>query len=86
MARKLFVANLSPEVDQAALEKLFSSYGKVKWATVVMDPDTGKSKGFGFVEMNNEIQTQIAISKLDSKKIAGRVIQVSKAQSSGKTR
>ena len=81
MARKLYVGNLSPGVGHTALEKLFAAYGAVKWVTVVTEPATGRSEGFGFVEMSTDAQTQAAITGLNGKRIAGRVIQVSEAQS-----
>ena len=62
MGTRLYVGNLSYNVTNPSLEKLFAEYGRVQSAQVVMDRDTGRSKGFGFVEMSDNGQAQAAIT------------------------
>jgi RNA recognition motif-containing protein len=76
----IFVAKLDFGVDNAKLRSLFESYGKVNKATVAMDKETGRSRGFGFVEMESESEGQAAIDGLDGFQINGRSIAVKKAE------
>ncbi|MDO9512145.1 MAG: RNA-binding protein [Bacteroidales bacterium] len=69
---KIFVAKLSPRTSSTDLEKLFSAYGEVKSAKVVIDRETGNSKCFGFVEMADEISGQEAIKNLNDKELNGK--------------
>ena len=62
MGSKLYVGNLSYNVDSSALEQLFSQHGTVQSAEVIADRDTGRSKGFGFVQMGSDEEAQAAIS------------------------
>jgi len=76
MASKLFVGNLSFEVGSEELQELFAGQGEVISATVITDRDTGKPRGFGFVEMAQEADAQKAIASLDGREFMGRNIKV----------
>ena len=76
----IFVARLDYGVTSQDLEDLFSDYGSVSSAKVIMDRDTGKSKGFGFVEMPNDAEANAAISGLNNSKLDGRAIAVKEAK------
>jgi len=77
---RLYVGNLSYNVTNQQLEELFTQYGQVKSAQVVMDRDTGRSKGFGFVEMIDANQARAAIEGLNLKEIDGRSLTVNEAR------
>jgi len=80
MGRKLYVGNLSYDVDNAALEQLFSQHGKVETAQIIQDRDTGRSKGFGFVEMGSEAEAKAAITALNGQSHGGRPLTVNEAK------
>ena len=80
MGKKLFVGNLSFDTTSAELETLFSEVGTCESATVVTDRDTGRSRGFGFVEMSSSTEAGKAISSLNGRDVAGRQINVSEAK------
>lgn len=80
MAIKLFVRSLSYNTTEASLEELFATIGKVVSAKIIMDRDTGRSKGFGFVEMGSDEEAQEAIRQLEGKELDGRAISVSEAR------
>jgi RNA recognition motif-containing protein len=80
MATKLFIGRLSFNTTDEALEALFAEYGKVVSARVATDRDTGRSKGFGFVEMEDDEAAQKAIAALDGKEFEGRTIVVNVAR------
>jgi RNA recognition motif-containing protein len=80
VGKKLYVGNLSYDVDNAALEALFATYGTVKSAEVIHDRDTGRSKGFGFVEMADDNAAQEAIRGLNDTQQNGRPITVNEAR------
>jgi cold-inducible RNA-binding protein len=80
MSKKLYVGNLSYTVGNRELEELFAVHGTVESANVIMDRDTGRSKGFGFVEMGNDEEAQAAISALHGKDIDGRSLTVNEAR------
>ena len=80
MGKKLYVGNLSYGVSSSALEQLFSSFGKVDSAQVIEDRDTGRSKGFGFVEMGSDQEAQAAIQGLNGKEHDGRPLTVNEAR------
>lgn len=80
MAMRLYVGNLSYNTTNESLEQLFSEFGQVKSAQVVMDRDTGRSKGFGFVEMSDNGQAQAAMNGLNSKEVDGRALTVNEAR------
>jgi len=80
MGKKLYVGNLSYDVDSSALEQLFSAHGTVESAQVIADRDTGRSKGFGFVEMSSDAEAQAAIAALNGQEHAGRALTVNEAR------
>lgn len=82
----IFVAKLDFGVDNNQLRSLFETYGKVNKATVAMDKETGRSRGFAFVEMENDHEGQAAIDGLDGRIINGRNIAVKKAEDRGDNR
>lgn len=80
MATKLFVGSLSYGVNDDQLNEFFAQVGKVASAKVIIDRDTGRSKGFGFVEMENDEDAKKAIAELDGKELDGRAIAVNEAR------
>jgi RNA recognition motif-containing protein len=80
MGKKLYVGNLSYQVDGAELEQLFGQYGQVASAQIINDRDTGRSKGFGFVEMANDNEAQAAIEALNGQQHNGRALTVNEAR------
>ena len=80
MGKKLYVGNLSYDVDNASLEALFVGYGEVRSAEVIQDRDTGRSKGFGFVEMADDNAAQEAIRGLNETQHNGRPLTVNEAK------
>ncbi len=77
---KLYVGNLSYGTTDADLETLFAEYGAIQSARVVIDRDTNRSKGFGFVEMDNAGEAKEAISALDGANFQNRTIKVNEAR------
>ena len=80
MGKKLYVGNLSYRMTDSDLEQLFASHGSVTSAQIIMDRDTGRSKGFGFVEMANDQDATAAITALNGKEIEGRTLTVNEAR------
>ena len=80
MSMKLYVGNLSYTTSSEDLSRLFSSYGTVESATVITDRDTGRSKGFGFVEMASREEGEDAIQAYNGKEIDGRSLTVNEAR------
>jgi RNA recognition motif-containing protein len=80
MGKKIFVGNLSFDTTSADLETLFSQAGTCESAAVITDRDTGRSRGFGFVEMSSASEAQKAISELNGKELQGRTLNVSEAK------
>ena len=80
MSKKIFVGNLSFQVTDLDLEDLFKQYGEVLSAKVILDRDTSRSRGFGFVEMSSEGSVQSAIDALNGTDVKGRAINVSVAK------
>jgi RNA recognition motif-containing protein len=80
MGKKLYVGNLSYETTDADLDTLFAAHGSVQSAQVIMDRDTGRSKGFGFVEMGSDSEAQAAIQALNGKEVGGRSLTVNEAK------
>jgi RNA recognition motif-containing protein len=80
MGKKLYVGNLSFEVTDGDLLKMFEPHGTVQSAQVIMDRDTGRSKGFGFVEMGNDAEAQAAIQALNGQEVEGRALKVNEAR------
>jgi len=83
MAVKLFVGGLSFSTSNERLRETFAACGTVESASVVTDRDTGRSRGFGFVEMATPEEAEQAISKLNGTSLDGRTIQVEKAKAPG---
>ncbi len=80
MGKKIYVGNLSYSMDDQSLSALFSEFGNVESARIVMDRDSGRSKGFAFVEMSTDAEAQSAINKLNGTEQSGRAINVSEAK------
>ena len=80
MENKLYVGNISFQLDEQQLEEAFAAYGSVKSVKIITDRDTGRSKGFGFVEMETGDQAQECVSNLDGKDLSGRNIRVNIAR------
>jgi RNA recognition motif-containing protein len=80
MGKKLYVGNLSYEVSGSDLEQMFSQHGTVESAQVIEDRATGRSKGFGFVEMGSADEAQAAINALNGQDHGGRALTVSEAR------
>jgi RNA recognition motif-containing protein len=80
MATRLFVGSLSYNVNDDQLKEAFEAFGQVVSAKVIVDRDTNRSKGFGFVEMGSEEEAQAAVKGMDGKDLAGRSVAVSEAR------
>src|SRR5687767_2506145 len=80
MGKKLYVGNLEYAVTENDLQTMFSAHGTVQSAQVIMDRDTGRSKGFGFVEMGSDQEAQAAITGLNGKDHGGRALTVNEAR------
>lgn len=80
MGKKLYVGNLSYSVDSSELEQLFGQHGQVVSAQIINDRDTGRSKGFGFVEMGTDDEAQAAITALNGQEHGGRTLTVNEAR------
>jgi len=80
METKLYVGNLSWNVNEEQLKNLFSTYGTVVSAKIIMDHSSGKSKGFGFIEMSSQEEIEKAISELNGKELDGRALRVNIAR------
>lgn len=80
MNNKLYVGNLSFRLEESQLEDVFGECGTVQSVKIIKDRDTGRSRGFGFVEMESEEQAQNCISNLDGKEVEGRGLRVSIAR------
>src|SRR5215210_7821756 len=80
MGNKLYVGNLSYNIRDDDLQQAFAQYGSVSSAKVMMDRDTGRSKGFGFVEMGSDPEAQAAINGMNGQALEGRAIVVNEAR------
>jgi len=80
MGKKLYVGNLGYGVTDSDLLKMFEPHGTVESAQVIMDRDTGRSKGFGFVEMKSDQEAQAAIAALNGQDAGGRALTVNEAR------
>ena len=80
MNNKLFVGNISWNVDDAKLAEVFAVVGTVVEAVIIKDRQTGRSRGFGFVEFGSDDEGRAAIAGLDNKELSGRTIHVSEAR------
>lgn len=79
MGKKIYVGNLSFNTNEAGLTDLFQQYGKTTSVKIISDRDTGRSKGFGFVEMDTEEAAQSAISALNGYSLDGRQLKVNES-------
>lgn len=77
---KIYVGNISYDTSDSDLRKAFEAHGEVESATVISDQYSGRSKGFGFVEMSNDTEAQAAIDSLNDNDFMGRTIKVNKAR------
>ena len=80
MSKKLYVGNLSFGVTESQLQELFSPYGSVQSAQLISDRETGRSKGFGFVEMGSDQEAQAAIAGMNGQMVDGRALTVNEAR------
>ncbi len=80
MGKKLYVGNLSYTVDSSELEQLFAPHGTVESAQIISDRETGRSKGFGFIEMASDSDAQSAIAALNGQQHNGRALTVNEAR------
>ena len=80
MGKKLYVGNLTYGVTDSELEQMFAAHGTVQSAQVIMDRDTGRSKGFGFVEMGSDQEAQAAAAALNQQQYEGRALTVNEAK------
>jgi len=80
MGKKLYVGNLAYSVGDSDLQRLFEAHGTVASAQVIMDRDTGRSKGFGFVEMGSDAEAQAAITAMNGVEMEGRALTVNEAR------
>lgn len=80
MAKKLFVGNLPYETNDQGLSDLFSPFGEVSSANIISDRFSGRSRGFGFVEMTNDGEAEKAIQEMNGKELNGRAIVVNEAR------
>jgi RNA recognition motif-containing protein len=83
MGKKLYIGNLSPEANEASLKTLFSMFGTVERAYIISDQQTGRSKGYGFVIMSNDIEAQAAVNALNGKKCGEYTVKVEETKNKG---
>ena len=76
----IYVGNLSYTLDEAELREAFAAYGEVSSVKVLMDRETGRSRGFGFVEMPNQGEAEAAVAEINGKEIGGRALRVNEAR------
>ena len=80
MGKKIYVGNLAYGVSSSDLQQMFEEFGTVQSAQVIIDRDTGRSKGFGFVEMSSDAEAQAAIDALNGKHVDSRILTVNEAR------
>ena len=80
MGKKLYVGNLSYDVDSSSLGEMFTPHGTVTSSQIITDRDTGRSKGFGFVEMGSDQEAQSAIAAMNGQDNGGRALTVNEAK------
>ncbi len=80
MGRKLYIGNLSYTTTDESLAEAFKQFGNVESAKIIMDRESGRSKGFGFVEMSTDDEAQKAVSQMDGQSVDGRNLKVSEAR------
>ena len=86
MGKKLYVGNLAFEVTNKDLEELFAQAGTCESVAVIMDRDTGQSRGFGFVEMSSNAEAQKAVQEMNGRDLKGRALKVNEALDRGNSR
>ena len=79
MSKKIYVGNMSYDIDEATLNQMFSEYGEVLSTKIIVDQFSGRSKGFAFVEMENDEKAIAAINELNGKEVNSRVLKVNEA-------
>lgn len=80
MAKKLYVGNLSYQVDSAELQQMFEQHGTVQSADIITDRETGRSKGFGFVQMSTDAEADAAMAAMNGQDSGGRALTVNEAK------
>ena len=80
MGKKLYVGNLPYDTTDASLQQMFEAHGTVQSVQIIMDRETGRSKGFGFVEMGSDQEAQAAIDALNGKQRGSRALTVNEAK------
>jgi cold-inducible RNA-binding protein len=80
VAKKLYVGNMSFDMTDSDLQNLFEPHGPVRSAQVIIDRSTSRSKGFGFVEMDSDLQAQAAMTALNGQDLNGRALTVNEAR------
>ena len=80
MGKKLYVGNMSYDTSDTDLEQMFAAHGTVESVQIITDRDTGRSKGFAFVEMSDDAEAEAAISALDGQDVGGRALKVNEAR------
>ena len=76
----IYVGNLSYSLDESELREAFAAYGEVSSVKVLMDRETGRSRGFGFVEMPNQTEAEAAVAEINGKEVGGRALRVNEAR------
>ena len=80
MGKKIYVGNLSYDTYEADLGRLLEAYGTVVSARIITDRDSGRSKGFGFIEMSSDSEAQAAITGMNGREVGGRNLKVNEAE------
>ena len=80
MSMNIYVGNLAYSLSEEELREAFAAYGEVSSVKVLMDRETGRSRGFGFVEMPNQNEAETAVSEVNSKEVGGRPLRVNEAR------
>jgi cold-inducible RNA-binding protein len=80
MGKKIYIGNLAYSYNDESLQNLFTEFGTVESAKVIVDRDSGRSKGFGFVEMSTEDEAKNAIDTLNGKEVEGRALRVNESK------
>ncbi len=84
--KKLYVGGLSHSTSEGSLEELFSAHGTVESAHVITDRETGRSRGFGFVEMSSPAEAEVAVQQINGTEVDGKTLAVSEAKPRANTR
>lgn len=76
---KIYIGNLDEKIEDTHLKEAFSEFGKVAWAKIIKDSYTGKSRGFGFIEIPDAVEAELVIKKVNGATWEGKIIKVKKA-------